>query len=221
MDKKISPSVMCVDFFKLEENIKAFEKNSIELLHIDIMDGSFVPNFTLGTDFVKALKQKTDIPLDMHFMIDNPESKIEWFDFGMGDYVSVHAEATRHLHKTVAIIKERGAKAMVAINPATPISSIEEIIDDIDAVLVMTVNPGFAGQKMVESTLSKIARLRKYLDETGHTATEIEVDGNVSFENAVRMNKAGANIFVAGTSSVFKKGSDITKNIARMRDIIK
>lgn len=221
MQKKISPSVMCVDFFELTESIKAFEENKIELLHVDIMDGSFVPNFTLGTDFVKALKSKTDIPLDIHFMIDNPETKIDWFDFGEGDYVSVHAEATKHLHKTVAMIKERGAKAMVAINPATPISAIEEVVDYIDAVLVMTVNPGFAGQKLVESTLGKIQRLRKYLDENGRADVEIEVDGNVSFENAEKMNKAGANIFVAGTSSVFKKGTDMKDNIEKLREIIK
>lgn len=221
MQKKISPSVMCVDFFGLTESIKAFEENKIELLHVDIMDGSFVPNFTLGTDFVKALKSKTDIPLDIHFMIDNPETKIDWFDFGEGDYVSVHAEATKHLHKTVAMIKERGAKAMVAINPATPISAIEEVVDYIDAVLVMTVNPGFAGQKLVESTLGKIQRLRKYLDENGRADVEIEVDGNVSFENAEKMNKAGANIFVAGTSSVFKKGTDMKDNIEKLREIIK
>lgn len=221
MQKKISPSVMCVDFFELTESIKAFEENKIELLHVDIMDGSFVPNFTLGTDFVKALKGKTNIPLDIHFMIENPESKIDWFEFGEGDYVSVHAEATKHLHKTVAMIKERGAKAMVAINPATPISAIEEVVDYIDAVLVMTVNPGFAGQKLVESTLDKIQRLRNYLDEIGRSEVEIEVDGNVSFENAEKMNQAGANIFVAGTSSVFKKGTDMKENIEKLREIIK
>lgn len=217
MEKKISPSVMCVDFFTLADSIKAFEENGIELLHVDIMDGSFVPNYTLGTDFVKALKEKTRIPLDIHCMIEAPENKLGWFPFGEGDYVSIHAEATRHLHKAVTMIKERGARAMVAINPATPLSAIEEIVGDIDAVLVMTVNPGFAGQKLVGATLDKIARLRRYLDERGHADVEIEVDGNVSFENAEKMNRAGANIFVAGTSSIFKKGATLKENIEKLR----
>lgn len=220
MDKKISPSIMCADFFELGNYIKQFEENNIELIHVDIMDGSFVPNFTLGTDFVKALKKNTDIPLDIHFMIDDPESKINWFDFGENDYVSVHCESTRHLHRAVSMIKEKGAKAMVAINPATPISQIDSILDDIDAVLVMTVNPGFAGQKLVHSTLEKIKQLRAYLDNSGYENTEIEVDGNVSFENAKLMSEAGANIFVAGTSSIFSKTIPMSKSIPQLRNVI-
>ena len=147
MDKKISPSIMCVDFFELDKCIKDFEKNGIDLIHVDIMDGSFVPNFTLGTDFVKAIKSRTNIPVDIHLMIENPESKLDWFEFGENDYVSVHYESTKHLHKVVSEIKNKGAKAMLAINPGTPINVLECMLDDIDAVLVITVNPGFAGQK--------------------------------------------------------------------------
>ena len=152
---------MCVDFFGLEQSIKDFEACGIDLIHVDVMDGCFVPNFTLGTDFIKALKKKTNIPLDIHLMINEPDRKLSWFEFGENDYVSVHLESTQHLHKTVAEIRSRGAKAMVAINPATPINQLECILDDIDAVLVMTVNPGFAGQKLVGSTLKKIKALRR------------------------------------------------------------
>lgn len=221
MEKKISPSVMCVDFFALEEAIANFEQCGIELIHVDVMDGAFVPNFTLGTDFIKALKKRTRIPLDIHLMINDPEAKLDWFEFGEGDYVGVHVESTKHLHKALAAIKARGAKAMVVLNPATPISAIECVLDDIDAVLVMTVNPGFAGQKMIPSTLKKIRALRDYLDENGYSGVEIEVDGNVSFENAKLMNEAGANIFVAGTSSIFAKDGSVFENTEKLRNIIK
>lgn len=220
MIKKISPSLMCVDFFELKKCIEEFEECNVDLIHIDIMDGSFVQNYTLGTDFIKKLKSKTRIPMDIHLMIENPETKIEWFDFGENDYVSVHYEATRHLHKTLALIKDKGAKAMVALNPATPVNTLENILDDIDAVLIMTVNPGFAGQKLVESTLKKIKRLREYLDKEGYKNIEIEVDGNVSFENAKLMSEAGANIFVAGSSSVFSKTGPVTENINRLRNML-
>ena len=221
MDKKISPSIMCVDFFALEKTIRDFEENNIDLIHIDIMDGKFVSNYTLGTDFVKAIKKSTNIPLDIHLMIEDPENKINWFEFGEGDYVSVHYESTRHLNKALNMIREKGGKAMVAINPATPLSALDSVLDDIDAVLVMTVNPGFAGQKLVKSTLKKIKKLREYLDKEGYSNIEIEVDGNVSFENAVLMNESGANIFVAGTSSIFSKNGDLSENTKHLRDILK
>lgn len=221
MNKKISPSIMCVDFFELDKCIREFEECNIELLHIDIMDGCFVQNYTLGTDFIKNLKSKTKIPLDIHLMIENPENKIGWFEFGENDYVSVHYEATRHLHRAIAMIKDKGAKAMVAINPATPICMLDSMLDDIDAVLVMTVNPGFSGQKLVKSTLKKIKQLREYLDKEGYGHIEIEVDGNVSFENAKLMNEAGANIFVAGSSSIFSKNGTLQENTEKLRSIVK
>lgn len=220
MIKKISPSIMCADFLKLEKYIEDFEKCNVDLIHVDIMDGNFVPNFTLGTDFVKRLKSITKIPMDIHLMIEKPETKIDWFDFGEGNYVSVHYEATRHLNKTISMIKNKGAKAMVALNPATPINVLESILDDIDAVLIMTVNPGFAGQKLVESTLKKIKNLRNFLDKEGYENIEIEVDGNVSFENAKLMNEAGANIFVCGTSSIFSQTGSIIENINSFRSIL-
>lgn len=220
LTNKISPSVMCVDFFKLKETIEEFEKLNIEYLHVDIMDGHFVGNYTLGTDFVKALKKMTNIPLDIHLMVEKPENVLEWFEFGENDYVAVHLESTCHLQKVLSAIRARGAKPMVAINPATPICLIENVLSDIDAVLVMTVNPGFAGQKLVKSTLKKIEDLRNYLDDNGYENIEIEVDGNVSFENAVLMSKAGANIFVGGTSSVFSKEASIADNVTKIRNLI-
>ena len=220
MKKQISPSVMCVDFFKLKETIKEFEKLNIDYLHVDIMDGHFVGNYTLGTDFVKALKKETTIPLDIHLMVEKPESVLEWFEFGENDYVSVHLESTCHLQKVLSAIRAKGAKSMVAINPATPICMLETILEDIDAVLVMTVNPGFAGQKLVKSTLKKIADLRAYLDENGFENVEIEVDGNVSFENATLMSKAGGNIFVAGTSSMFSKNFSLEYGATKLRESV-
>ena len=220
MQKKISPSIMCADFFQLDTYIKAFEKCNIDMIHVDIMDGSFVPNYTLGTDFIKALKRRTKIPLDIHLMINNPENKLDWFEFDENDYVAIHCESTSHLHKAISAIKNRRAKAMVAVNPATPICALESILDDIDAVLIMTVNPGFAGQKLIKSVLKKITQLRHYLDKNGYEHIEIEVDGNVSFENAALMSKAGSNIFVAGTSSIFTKDLKLEDAINKLKNNI-
>ena len=217
MKKQISPSMMCVDFMEIGKCIRELEACKAEYLHVDIMDGCFVPNYTLGTDFIRALKKNTDIPLDIHLMIDRPEQKLDWFLFGEGDYVSVHVETTPHPQRVLAAIKARGAKPMVAINPATPICAIKHVLDDVDAVLVMTVNPGYAGQKLIPSTLEKIRELREYLDANGYAHVEIEVDGNVSFENARRMSDAGANIFVAGSSSVFAKDGTLAENFVRLR----
>ena len=216
--KKISPSLMCCDFLRLQEQLRVFEENKIEYLHIDIMDGSFVPNVTLGTDFIKQVKRATDIPLDVHLMLERPEEKMDWFGFGAGDIVSVHAESTKHLQLALRKIKQREAKAFVALNPATPVCMLEDVLDDIDGVLVMTVNPGFAGQKLIEHGIAKIAKLRAFLDANGKQNAEIEVDGNVSVLNAVRMSQAGADIFVAGTSSVFC--GDIALGIQNLRNAL-
>lgn len=209
MNGKISPSLMCVNFACVERDIRDLEKANVEYLHVDIMDGCFVPNFTLGPDFVKAIRQMTGIPLDIHLMVEKPERHIGMFDLREGDLVSIHVESTIHLQRTLAKVKETGAQAAVALNPATPINCLDYVLDDIDAVLIMTVNPGFAGQKLVPSTLQKIADLRNYLNERGCERVAIEVDGNVSCENAKKMRAMGADIFVAGTSSLFVKGRSI------------
>lgn len=219
--KKIAPSMMCCDIFDLKNQVETFEKEGIELLHIDIMDAHFVPNITLGTDYVKNIKGATSIPLDIHLMVEDPERLIPMLTFGEGDYVSVHAESTRHITKCLQMIKERGARALLALNPATPLSCADEVIPYIDGLLIMTVNPGFAGQKMVEGALDKIARAKAYLENKGIGDAEIEVDGNVSFENSILMSRAGADIFVAGTSSVFHKDYDLTDAIAKIRECVK
>ncbi|MDR1420119.1 MAG: ribulose-phosphate 3-epimerase [Treponema sp.] len=204
---KLSPSMMCADLFRLGETIDVFRANGIPWLHIDVMDGSFVPNLMLGTGTVRQIREAAHIPLDIHLMIEEPGEKIAWFDPRPGDYVSVHAESTRHLQRVLAKIRDLGAKPMAALNPASPLSMLEDVFPDIDAVLIMTVNPGYAGQRLVPQTLDKIERLRTMLDDRGFSHVEIEVDGNVSLENALKMRNAGANIFVAGSSLLFKPGS--------------
>ncbi|MBA4700792.1 MAG: ribulose-phosphate 3-epimerase [Ruminococcus sp.] len=218
--KKVSPSMMCVEIDKLNEYLKVFEEEGIEYLHIDIMDGEYVPNYTLGTDYVKQLRKLTNIPLDVHLMINNPERKIEWFDFQEGEYVAVHPESTQHLQKALQAIKATGAKTMVAINPATTVESLRYVLDDMDGLLVMTVNPGFAGQKAIPQAIQKIEDCRNYLDGEGYSNIEIAVDGNVSYELAGEMSKKHADIFVAGTSSFLNGLDGMQEGIRKMRDII-
>ena len=212
--------MMCADCLHLASVLDIFQRNNVEYLHIDVMDGHFVPNYTLGTDYCRALKKASDIPLDIHLMVEEPENKIPWFPIGKDDLVSVHAESTRHLQRALALIRQMGGKPLVALNPATPLVMIENVLDDIDGVLIMTVNPGYAGQKLVESTLVKIRQLRNYLDKNGYTNVEIEVDGNVSFENTVRMKDAGANIYVTGSSGIFRHDLTLEEGIGKMREII-
>ena len=220
MKRMISPSLMCADFMNLGDELKKLEKGNIEYLHVDIMDGVYVPNYTLGTDFVKRLHAATDIPLDLHLMIDEPTAKLDWFELREGDYVSVHYESCTHIQRALNLIRERGAKPMLALNPGTPLTALEELMPYIDGVLIMTVNPGFSGQKLVTSTLGKITRCREMLDRNGFTGVDIECDGNVSFENAKLIKDAGANIFVAGTSSIYSKADTLENNLAKLRAAI-
>ncbi|NLN82229.1 MAG: ribulose-phosphate 3-epimerase [Clostridiales bacterium] len=220
MHGKISPSMMCAPPDKVMEYIRAFERNDIEYLHIDVMDGSFVPNYALGIDYIKQLRKLTDIPLDIHLMINRPEEKLEWLDIRQNEYVSVHYESTAHIHRAVSRIREYGAKPMLAINPATPVNVIEYLANDIDAVLVMAVNPGFAGQKLIPQSLKKISDVKKLLISLGRPDIEIEVDGNVSFENAKKMREAGADIFVAGTSSIFNSAINTDDAAREFRKVI-
>lgn len=217
LKSKISPSMMCADFLALGSQLDALKACGIEYLHVDVMDGVFVPNYTLGTDYIRRLHAATDLPLDLHLMITDPGLKLDWFELREGDYVSFHWEAEKNVQRLLAEIRKRGAKPMLALSPATPLNVLEEVLPDLDGVLLMTVNPGFAGQKLVPQTIGKITRLRTMLDGLGYRSVEIEVDGNVSFENAVRMRRAGANIFVAGTSSIFAPGTDLAENAVRLR----
>ncbi|MCL2111878.1 MAG: ribulose-phosphate 3-epimerase [Clostridiales bacterium] len=200
---KLSPSMMCADIGTLKETLSIFEKHGIDCLHIDVMDGVFVPNLMLGTDYCRRLRALTDIPLDIHLMVVEPEPKIAWFDPKPGEYVSVHAESTKHLHRAIQKIKATGAKALAALNPATPLSAIEYIMDDVDGALLMLVNPGYAGQKLIPDTLRKTRELRALVDAKGLKGFEIQVDGNIGFGNAGEIVNAGADFLVLGSSSIF------------------
>ena len=212
--------MMCADIFALGETLKTFEENGVSYLHIDVMDGEFVPNFTLGTDYCRMMKRASRIPLDIHLMINDPEKKLSWFDFGEGDIVSVHFESTKHPYLALQMIRERGAKAFLAINPGTAASVISPMLSVMDGVLVMTVNPGFAGQQLAESTLAKISEVRALAVKAGKEDLLIETDGNVSFKNAVRMSLAGADIFVAGTSSVFRRDMTLEEGLKKLNECV-
>jgi ribulose-phosphate 3-epimerase len=220
MRGKITPSMMCADLCNLRESLDVFEKTGIEYLHIDVMDGCFVPNIQIGTDYVRQLRKKSPIPLDIHLMITQPEYKMEWFDIQPGEYISIHYESTPHVQRALQGIRDKKGKTMLALNPSTPLSVLEDLTDDLDAVLIMTVNPGYAGQKLIPQTLQKITRLREMLDRIGRPEVEIEVDGNVSFENARTMRLHGADLFVAGSSSVFHPDYTLEEAIHKLREAI-
>lgn len=195
---KIAPSILSADFFKLGDEIKSIENAGADLIHIDVMDGHFVPNITIGSLVVKAIKPNTNLPLDVHLMIENPDNYIESFAKNGADIISVHVEATDHLHRTIQLIKSYGVKAAVAINPATPLCELEYIIGDIDMVLLMSVNPGFGGQKFIPNVLPKIRQVREMIERKGLTI-DIEVDGGVNEQTVKEVIEAGANVLVAGS----------------------
>lgn len=201
----LSASVMCADLLNFGADLENLQNSGVDMFHIDMMDGNFVPNYMLPPELVKAINKVARIPLDIHLMVNNPDLAINMLELKPEDYVTVHYESTNHIKRTLSLIKAKGAKAGVAINPGTPLSAVEELLGDIDMLLIMTVNPGFAGQKLVEGAFDKISRARKMLDSKGLTDVVLEVDGNCSFENIPKMHKAGAGVFVVGTSSVFHK----------------
>jgi len=199
---QLAPSILSADFAKLGEEIAAVERGGADLSHIDVMDGHFVPNITIGPLIVVAARASTNLPLDVHLMIEHPDEFIEAFVKAGADMISVQIEATVHLERTIARIKELGAKAGVVLNPATPLSLAEEILPAVDFVLLMSVNPGFAAQKFIPSVLDKITRLRAILDDR-NPGCPIQVDGGIGLQNIQNVARAGASIFVAG-SAVFK-----------------
>ena len=200
----LAPSILSADFSKLAEDVAKVEKGGAEFLHVDVMDGHFVPNISFGAAVMKSLLGKTGLPFDVHLMIERPDDYLEDFITEKTEYITVHQEACAHLHRTVQHIKSAGAKAGVSINPATPLCTIEEILCDVDMVLIMSVNPGFGGQKLIPSALDKITRLAKLRGERGYDF-KIEIDGGVNIGNVTDVVDSGVDIVVAG-SAVF--GSD-------------
>ncbi len=201
--KKISPSLLSANFSNLEKDIKMLEEGGADLLHIDVMDGHFVPNITIGPVVVEAIKEVATIPLDVHLMISDPDYYTESFINAGADYLTVHAESTVHVHRVVQKIKAAGIKAGVSLNPHTPISVLENILDDIDLVLIMSVNPGFGGQSFIPHSLDKIRQLKEMFIKNGANHIEIEVDGGIKLENIKEISDAGCDIFVSG-SGIFK-----------------
>ena len=212
---KIAPSILSADFSRLGEQVAEAEAGGADAIHIDIMDGAFVPNITMGPMIVQAIRRWTTLPFDLHLMIANPERYISDFASAGADTITVHAEACVHLHSVIQQIRAAGKRPSVAISPATPISALEEVIADLDQALVMTVNPGFGGQAFIEAMLSKISRMRALIDERGLTA-DLQVDGGISATTAAAVARAGANVLVAG-SAVYNDRMSVADAIARIR----
>ncbi len=212
---KIAPSILSADFSRLGEDIQAVDRAGADYIHVDVMDGHFVPNITIGPLVVAALRKVTDKPLDVHLMIENPDLYIAEFAKSGADIITVHQEAVPHLHRTIQLIKSLGKKAGVSLNPATPVESLDVILDELDLVLVMSVNPGFGGQSFIPSALDKIRALRQRITQRG-IATELEVDGGVKVDNIREVVGAGADVLVAG-SAVFNT-DDYAATILALRE---
>ncbi|MEK7197319.1 MAG: ribulose-phosphate 3-epimerase [Nitrospirota bacterium] len=210
---KIAPSILSADFMRLGEEIKAAEAAGIDMFHIDIMDGHFVPNMTIGPSIVEAINKITDVPLDVHLMIEEPDKYIKDFINAGADYLAVHIEASVHAHRTVQVIKESGVKAGISLNPATPICSLDHVLQDLDFVVLMSVNPGFGGQSFIPQSMDKIKMLKKLIRERG-LSTLIEVDGGVKPDNARQVAEAGADMLVMGSAFFSSKDyKSLTKNL--------
>lgn len=211
----VAPSILAADFSRLAEEIQDVERGGADWIHVDVMDGHFVPNITIGPLIVEAIRPHTRLPLDVHLMIEQPDAYIPDFVRAGADCLTVHAEACRHLHRTLHHVKEHGVKTGVALNPATSLTAIEHVLGDVDFVLLMTVNPGFGGQSFIPAVLPKIRALRSLLDERGYHHVDIEVDGGIQADTAAAVAEAGANVLVAG-SAVFGQ-SDRKAAISQIR----
>jgi ribulose-phosphate 3-epimerase len=216
--KKIAPSILSADFNRLAEEVIAVEQAGADYIHVDVMDGHFVPNLTIGPPVIASLRRVTSLPLDVHLMIQDPDTFLEPFLVAGADILTVHVEASVHLHRTLAEIRKRGARAGLTLNPATPLCLIEPAMEWADLILVMTVNPGFGGQEFIPATLPKVERVRQWIDEKGLKA-ELEVDGGIKVENIGLLAKAGADVFVSG-SEIFKR-DDYGQTITAMREKIR
>jgi ribulose-phosphate 3-epimerase len=212
---KLSASILNADFARLGEQVREAETAGVDMIHVDVMDGHFVPNLTLGFVVVEAVRRSTTLPLDVHLMIDRPERYLREFAAAGATYLTVHHEATVHLHRTLAEIDALGLKPGLALNPATPVSTIEEVCPELALLLVMTINPGFGGQSLIPSTVDKVARARKLLDERGSAAL-LEVDGGVKTHNLGSLIRAGADTLVVGTG-IFQAPGGIAAGVAELR----
>ena len=215
---KLAPSILSADIARLGEQVAEAVEAGADYIHVDVMDGHYVPNLTFGPLVVEALRPLTQLPLDVHLMVEEPDRIIPEFARAGASIITVHPEACRHLHRTIQNVKEAGCRAGVALNPGTSLNAVEEVLADLDLALVMTVNPGFGGQKFIESVLGKVERLRGILDDNGYTA-ELEVDGGVNAETAPRIVAAGARVLVAG-SAVFNRRESVTAALGRIRQSI-
>ena len=211
---RIAPSILSADFACLGDEVRAVADAGADYIHIDVMDGHFVPNITIGPDVVKALRPHSDLPFDVHLMISPVDPYIEAFANAGADIITVHAEATPHVHRTIQSIRSHGKRPGISINPATPVSAVEAVLGDVDLVLVMTVNPGFGGQSFIASQLEKIAEIRRLIDDSGRTV-DLEVDGGIKPETAAQAWAAGADVLVAGSATF--AGGDYAANIAALR----
>ncbi len=218
-DLTVSASLMCADLSRLSEEVTELERAGVDWLHFDIMDGNFVPNLTFGPDIVRSLRPLSQLPFDVHLMVHEPIRYLDRFIEAGADILVIHAEACAHLQRTLSAISELGARPGVALNPATPLSALDYVLDDVELVLLMTVNPGYAGQELVPATIPKIADLAERLKDEDRDII-LQVDGNVSSENGRKMAAAGATAFVAGTASVFAEGMTRAKGTRALREAI-
>ena len=213
--------MMCSDLVNLKETLSIFEEEGVEYLHIDMMDGAFVSNFGLGVDYVRSLRELTSIPLDLHLMIKDPEYKFSWIGIKDTDMVSIHYESTFQVQRALDYLQPYGCKRFLAINPATPVYVLEEVLDYIDGINVLMVNPGFAGQKIVPSTIRKVEKVVELLHKEGRENIEIEVDGNITPQHGLTLSQMGASLFVCGSSSIFVGGVDAYRqNVRNFRSVV-